>query len=49
MRVIPCIVIDGVLTASESIPETAISVVCDGINYTVYESVDELPVGTSDE
>jgi hypothetical protein len=44
MILIPTIFIDSILKPSEPIPATAIKIVCDGTNYTVYEDSDELPV-----
>ena len=43
MKIIAAILIDDVLKPSEPIPNSAIHVVCDGTNYTVYEQGDELP------
>ena len=43
MKMIPTILVDGVLKPSESIPTKAIRVVCDGTDYIVYEEGDELP------
>jgi len=43
MKIIVVVIVDGILTPSEPIPDTAIRVVCDGTNYTVYEQGDELP------
>ena len=43
MKTISAILVDNVLKPSEPIPATALRVVCDGTNYTVYEQGDELP------
>ena len=43
MKIIPTILVDSILKPSEPIPTNAIKVVCDGVNYTVYEQGDELP------
>jgi len=43
MILIPVVLVDSILKPSEPIPSNAIKVVCDGVNYTVYEQGDELP------
>ena len=43
MKTIAAVLVDNVLKPSEPIPTNAIKVVCDGVNYTVYEQGDELP------
>jgi len=43
MKVIPAVSVENVLMTSEPIPEVANRVICDGINYIVYEDGDELP------
>ena len=42
MILIPVVLVDDVLKPSEPIPASAVRVVCDGTNYTVYEQGDEL-------
>jgi hypothetical protein len=43
MKTIPIQQVGEALQPAEPIPETAIRVICDGKNYTVYEQGDELP------
>lgn len=43
MKIISAVFVDNALKPSEPIPATAIHVVCNGTNYTVYEQGDELP------
>lgn len=43
MKTITAVLVDGVITSSEPIPENAVRVIYDGVNYTVYEAGDELP------
>ena len=43
MILIPVVLVDDVLKPSEPIPASAVRVVCDGTDYTVYEQGDDLP------
>lgn len=43
MKTIPVEHVGEAIQPSEPFPDTAIKVVCDGQNYTVYEEGDELP------
>lgn len=43
MKTIPVTKTAAGIAPSEAIPNTAVRVVCDGENYTVYEDGDELP------
>jgi hypothetical protein len=36
-------IVDGVICPASEFPVSAIKIVCDGTNYTVYEQGDELP------
>jgi len=43
MQTIGTVNIDGVIYPASEFPVSAIKIVCDGTNYTVYEQGDELP------
>ncbi len=43
MKTIGTVNIDGVISPVSEFPDSAIKIVCDGTNYTVYEQGDELP------
>ena len=45
MITIPVVVdpVTGIITPASPIPEDAIAVLCDGVNYTVYEPGDIVP------
>lgn len=43
MRIIEVTTIDGVITPVSELPKNAKLIVCDGVNYTVYEDGDEIP------
>jgi len=48
MLIIPAVIVDGVASPSEPFPDDATAIVCDGVQYVVYQpgdvaAVDEVP------
>jgi hypothetical protein len=44
MKTIPCVEVNGILKPSTKLPtNNVVLVVCDGVNYVVYEKGDTIP------
>ena len=43
MKIIDAVIVNDVISPVSEFPDSAIHVVCNGTNYTVYEQGDELP------